>query len=58
MANQHEISDLKIIKGEIESIKGHVAIFKTYGKTLDNIESALVTFGLLLNNASCSAGVR
>jgi len=42
MANQNEISDLKIIKGEIESIKGHVAIFKTYGKTLDNIESALV----------------
>jgi len=42
MANQNEISDLKIIKGEIESIKGHIQIFKGYGKTLDNIESALV----------------
>lgn len=42
MANQNEISDLKIIKGEIENIKGHVQIFKGYGKTLDNIESALI----------------
>ena len=42
MANQSELSDIKIIKGEIESIKGHVQIFKGYGKTLDNIESALI----------------
>jgi hypothetical protein len=42
MANANEISDIKIIKGEIESIKGHIVIFKGYGKTLDSIESALI----------------
>lgn len=40
--SKDEISDIKIIKAEIERINGHVKIFKEYGKTLDSIETALI----------------
>jgi hypothetical protein len=45
-----EKADIKEIKAELGRIKGHMDIFKGYGKTLDSIENALI--GNVLNGFS------